>query len=174
LFLKLNEPPPAGTANRVENSSVLPMLSGSGAKASFGAVCGVTVDVTQAVSAPVADEVQPVGKAGAVTESKFWSHGAPVGVAVGVAVFVAVAVGVFVAVGVPVGVFTGVLVGVFVGVLVGVFVGVFVGVALVTLIAPDMPVIETSTVSVAVMVWLPSVVSVAWNVCAPASAAVNV
>jgi hypothetical protein len=93
------------------------MLSGFGAKASFGAVCGVTVDVTQAVSAPVAVEVQPDGKAGAVTESKFWSQGAAVGVAVGVEVLVDVAVGVLVGVAV------------FVGVLVGVFVNVGVGVA---------------------------------------------
>jgi hypothetical protein len=70
LFLKLNEAPAAGTARNGESSNVSPTASGSGAKASLGAVCGVTVDVTQADSAPVADDVHPDGSAGAVTVSK--------------------------------------------------------------------------------------------------------
>jgi hypothetical protein len=92
LFLKVNDPPPAGTATEGENNSVFPTASGSGEIASFGAVSGETVDVTHAVSAPVAADVQPEGKAGAVIPSKFWSHGAGVAVAVGVPVTVGVAV----------------------------------------------------------------------------------
>jgi hypothetical protein len=88
-------------------NSVLPTAAGSGAKASFGAVSGVVVDVTHGDSAPVDAVVQPAGSAGAVTPSKLWPHTAP-GVPVGVAVGVLV--------GVPVAVPVGVLVGVFVGV----------------------------------------------------------
>jgi len=77
-----------------EISSVLPTAFGSGAKASFGAVSGVVVDVTHGLSAPVAAVVQPAGSAGAVTPSKFSPQpvtGVPVAVAVGV--FVGVPVG---------------------------------------------------------------------------------
>ena len=105
---------------------MLPTAFGSGAKASFGAVSGVVVDVTHGDSAPVAAVVQPAGSAGAVTPSKF-SPQPVTGVPVAVGVAVAVAVGVLVAV--PVGVAVGVLVAVPVGVAVGVLVAVPVGVA---------------------------------------------
>src|SRR6188474_2418392 len=71
LLRKLNDPPPAAIAIAGEISSVLPTAAGSGANALFGAVSGVVVDVTQATSAPVAALVHPVGRAGAVTPSKF-------------------------------------------------------------------------------------------------------
>src|SRR6187549_2423144 len=71
LLRKLNDPPPAAIAIGGETSSVSPTAAGSGANASFGAVSGVVVDVTQATSAPVAAVVHPAGSAGAVTLSKF-------------------------------------------------------------------------------------------------------
>jgi len=47
-------------------------VSGSGAKASFGALKGVVADVTHGDSAPLAVVVQPAGSAGATTPSKVW------------------------------------------------------------------------------------------------------
>src|SRR5258706_312481 len=73
-FLKLTCDPPAATTKFGETSSVLPMLLTSGAKASFGAVSGLVVDVTHGTSTPVAVVVQPAGSAGAVTPSKFSLH----------------------------------------------------------------------------------------------------
>ena len=70
MFWKLNCPPVARTAIGGVTNSVLPTWFGSAANASFGALNGVTVEVTQALSAPVAAVVHPVGKAGAVTPSK--------------------------------------------------------------------------------------------------------
>src|SRR6186713_591987 len=98
LLRKLNDPPPAAIVNAGEISSVLPTAAGSGANASFGAVSGVVVDVTQATSAPVAALVHPAGSAGAVTPSKFSLQPGPGGVGVAVGVGVA---------GVPVGVGVG-------------------------------------------------------------------
>jgi hypothetical protein len=82
----------------------------------------------------------------------------------GVALGLGLAVGLAVAVGL--GVAVGLAVAVGLGVAVGVAVGVGVGAALTT-IAPDVPVIELVTVSVAVIVWLPLVASVAPKVPAP-------
>jgi len=79
---------------------------GSSINASFGAVSGVVVVVTQNGAPPVAfDATQPPGSAGAVTPSKFSFNtvpahgGVPVGVADGADVGVAVAVDVAVGVG---------------------------------------------------------------------------
>ena len=94
--------------------------------ASFGAVSGVVVDVTQSGAAPTAlAATQPAGNAGAVTPSNFSDnvvpvHGVGVGVAVGAGVGVAVGAGVGVAVGAGVGVAVGAGVGVAVGAGVGV------------------------------------------------------
>ena len=78
--------------------------------ASFGEVLGVVVDVTQRVVPPTVDDVQPAGRAGAVTPSKFSLKAAPLhGVSVGDGAGVPVAVAV--AVGVGVGVVGGVGVG---------------------------------------------------------------
>jgi len=62
--------PPAGTARYGETRKLSPTAKGSGAKISFGAVFGDVVEVTHAVSAPVALLVQLAGSAGAVTVSK--------------------------------------------------------------------------------------------------------
>src|SRR6187549_2534664 len=102
LLRKLNDPPLAPIVNAGEISSVLPTAAGSGANASFGAVSGVVVDVTQGTSAPVAALVHPAGSAGATTPSKFSLQPGPGGVGVAVGVGVA---------GVPVGVAVGVGVG---------------------------------------------------------------
>ncbi len=52
-------------------SSVRPMLPGSGAKASLGALKGVVVDVTHGDSTPLAVVAHPAGSAGPITPSKF-------------------------------------------------------------------------------------------------------
>ena len=76
---------------------------GSSTKASLGGVCGFVVEVTQSGVAPTAlVAVQPAGKAGAATPSKFSLKATPahaVAVATGVAVAVVVAVAVAVATG---------------------------------------------------------------------------
>jgi hypothetical protein len=72
LFLNANCVPAAGSAMTGETSSVKPTVAGSGAKAAFGALLGVVVDVTQGDSEPLAVVVQPAGSAGAATPSKFW------------------------------------------------------------------------------------------------------
>src|SRR5882757_7539732 len=51
--------------------SLTPMALGSGTKAEFGAELLLMAVVTQGVSAPVAKEVQPEGKAGTEIWSKF-------------------------------------------------------------------------------------------------------
>src|ERR1700704_1700073 len=82
--------------------------AGSSANASFGAVSGVVVEVTQSGGAPCALlATHPAGKAGATTPSKFSEsepHGEPVAVAVAVGVGDAAPVDVAVAVGVVEGV----------------------------------------------------------------------
>ena len=71
---------------------------GSSINASFGCVSGVVVDVTQSGAPPAAfDATHPVGRAGAVTLSKFSfntvpAHGVALGVADAATVEVAVAV----------------------------------------------------------------------------------
>jgi hypothetical protein len=70
-FLKVSCAPPASTAKDGLTSSVLPTLFGSGAKASFGALDGFVVEVTQGTSTPLDAVVQPAGSAGALTASKF-------------------------------------------------------------------------------------------------------
>jgi len=63
------------------------MVSGSSTKASFGAVSGIAVDVTQSGSGPASFvAVQPAGRAGAVTESKSSKKTVVQGVEVGVGV----------------------------------------------------------------------------------------
>src|SRR5438552_2533182 len=77
--------------------------SGSGMKASLGAVSGALLEVVQRTPSPGSglDATQPAGRAGATTLSKFSFNKMPHGdvVAAGVAVAVAVAVTVEVAVG---------------------------------------------------------------------------
>src|SRR5438046_664974 len=101
-FWKVRIPPSAGTVVVGVTNSVLPLLFTSGAKASFGALAGLVVEVTHGTSTPVTAIVHPPGRVGAVTPSKFSekvAHGVGVAVAAGgaVAVAVAVAVGVGVA-----------------------------------------------------------------------------
>jgi len=73
-----------------ESSRLSVTTFGSSINASFGAVSGVVVDVTQTGAPPAAfDATQPEGNAGAVTPSKFSldePHGVPDTVAVGVGV----------------------------------------------------------------------------------------
>jgi hypothetical protein len=71
LFLNVNWVAPAGRAMTGETSSVRPTVDGSGAKASFGALTGVVVEVTHGDSEPLAVVVHPAGSAGADTPSKF-------------------------------------------------------------------------------------------------------
>ena len=92
--------------------------------ASFGALSGVTIEVTHRIPSPGSGlvAVQPAGNAGAVTASKFSAKGGPalaLGDAAAVAVAVAVGVGVpppAVAVAVAVGVADGIAVPLGVGV----------------------------------------------------------
>jgi hypothetical protein len=106
-FRKVNTAAPAGTAIVGEINSVLPMVVGSGANVSLGAVSGVVVEVTHGTSAPLDTVVHPAGSAGATTPSKFSEnvagHGETVGVAEGATVDVAVGVGEGVPLGVGVG-----------------------------------------------------------------------
>ena len=87
---------------------------GSSTKASLGGVCGFVVEVTQSGVAPTAlVAVQPAGKAGAATPSKFSlkatpPHAVAVATGVGVAVVGAVAVATGEAVEVAVAVAVGV------------------------------------------------------------------
>src|SRR5438477_3803689 len=89
------------------NLSLMP--SWSVTNASLGAVSGLVVEVTHRMPLPEPPVVQPGGRAGATTPSKFSTnaglpHGVAVGVAEGATVAVAVAVGVGVGVGGGVGV----------------------------------------------------------------------
>src|SRR5262247_1934564 len=54
-----------------DTSSLSPILAASVENAALGSVSRTAVAVTQLVATPVADVVQPGGKAGAVTLSKF-------------------------------------------------------------------------------------------------------
>ena len=106
-FRKVKTPPPAGTAIVGVTNSVSPTVVGSGANASFGALSGVVVLVTQGTSAPEAVVVHPAGNAGATTPSKFSEklpgQGETVGLAEGATVAVAVGVGEGVPLGLGVG-----------------------------------------------------------------------
>src|SRR5437667_10520724 len=84
---------------------------------SFGAVSEVEVEVAQSEPPEVFDAVHPVGRAGAVTPSKFSAktgppHGPGVGDGVGVGLTVGLGLGVGVAVGTGLGVGVGLTVGV--------------------------------------------------------------
>src|SRR6266536_5128680 len=71
-FLNVTCPPAAGMArDGLTNWSSAGLVS-SVAKASFGALLGAVVEVTQSIAeGPVAVVVQPTGSAGALTPSKF-------------------------------------------------------------------------------------------------------
>src|SRR4029079_5709634 len=116
LFRKLNTAEALFTVTLIRSSTLSLIPSWSGTKASLGAVSGEIVDVTHMVPSPGSGLVatHPGGNAGAVTPSKFSTHGpdglgATVAVAVGVgggvppAVAVAVAVGPTLGVGVTIG-----------------------------------------------------------------------
>src|SRR5438045_7018712 len=106
-FWKLNTAPPTGAAITGVTNWVSPTLVTSGANASFGALAGLVVEVTQGTSIPVAAVVHPAGSAGATTPSKFSrklpGHGVAVGLAEGRTVAVAVGVGDGVPLGLGVG-----------------------------------------------------------------------
>src|SRR6185436_15911720 len=70
-FSKVNIPPAAGATMVGESNWVLPTLVGSGAKASFGGLLGLVVEVTQGTSTPEASLDHPAGSAGVTTPSKF-------------------------------------------------------------------------------------------------------
>src|SRR5437764_14024696 len=89
------------TPNLSRTLSLIP--SWSGTKASFGALSGVSVEVTHMTPSPGSglEACQPGGSAGAVTPSQFSTHGPGDGVGLGGGVPPAVAVAV--GVGVPPG-----------------------------------------------------------------------
>src|ERR1035441_10084247 len=57
-----------------ESNSFTPTLAGSRENTAFGVVSRAEMEVTQADCAPLVTVVQPAGKAGAATPSKFWEN----------------------------------------------------------------------------------------------------